>query len=366
MSNFSDQLSEPFDSLIQLEHDYLVNQNIEIFDELQSKRSEFMELLRTVWSDEIEKLAPPEVYKTWFQELFDRLVRGLENLPCLEAEASSLRSKGIGFIDVANEAVADAFETNWSFAVDAFSKLSSQLGYKIRPDRKTLRSNFTTGREFPASEFLPELLRAFGPTDQNLKATTNRLLPYYPMTQDVPEAMRENASKEPPTERDWSILLFALAEQAVMSWEMRPIWFDIRRDRRRDFRSRLFFDKFSDAIYSVSVVTPGFTVPSLPDSHEKLDKPVLLEIRASTAKQILMSQSDSQVSKIEEKLTINKRMLRLLEENPESRGWTVSQFTQELKCSRGGVHKTHTWQALISARKLGRVEKTKDRHHNGR
>ena len=62
-----------------------------------------------------------------------------------------------------------------------------------------------------------------------------------------------------------------------------------------------------------------------------------------------------------EKFTIEQRMKLVLFDKPESAGWTISEFQTELECSRGGVHKTATWQALEAARKLGKTERRKDR-----
>jgi hypothetical protein len=61
------------------------------------------------------------------------------------------------------------------------------------------------------------------------------------------------------------------------------------------------------------------------------------------------------------RLTIDQRMKLVLFEKPESAGWTVTEFQAELKCSRGGVHKTASWQALVAARKLGKSEPRTDR-----
>lgn len=61
------------------------------------------------------------------------------------------------------------------------------------------------------------------------------------------------------------------------------------------------------------------------------------------------------------RLTIEQRMRLVLFEKPESSGWTITEFQTELQCSRGGIHKTASWQALEAARKLGKAERRKDR-----
>jgi hypothetical protein len=61
------------------------------------------------------------------------------------------------------------------------------------------------------------------------------------------------------------------------------------------------------------------------------------------------------------RLTIEQRMKLVLFEKPESSGWTITEFQAELQCSRGGIHKTASWQALEAARKLGKAERRNDR-----
>jgi len=56
------------------------------------------------------------------------------------------------------------------------------------------------------------------------------------------------------------------------------------------------------------------------------------------------------------KTTINARMLDILARHPDCRGWTITQWQQELKCSRGGIHKTDTWRQLEASRKLGKYD----------
>jgi len=156
-------------------------------------------------------------------------------------------------------------------------------------------------------------LRAFGPIDQDLNATANRLLPYYPMPRDVPKAMQQNASREPPAEHDWSILFFALADHAAMAFRVKPT---IEPDFTFKFDSKPFFDGFIDAVYSASVVTPAFTGPSLPDKHEKLDnRQVILEIRSWAARQI--AKSGDSLSNVAEKDVIPRAdMIQTTGENP--------------------------------------------------
>ena len=60
-------------------------------------------------------------------------------------------------------------------------------------------------------------------------------------------------------------------------------------------------------------------------------------------------------------MTIDQRMRLLMDQKPESLGWTVTEFQNELKCSRGGIAKTPCWNMLESARKLGKIERRKDR-----
>ena len=50
--------------------------------------------------------------------------------------------------------------------------------------------------------------------------------------------------------------------------------------------------------------------------------------------------------------SLDARMLETLLKDPESRGWSVTRWTEYLKCSRGGVHGTDTWTQLEAARKL--------------
>lgn len=61
------------------------------------------------------------------------------------------------------------------------------------------------------------------------------------------------------------------------------------------------------------------------------------------------------------RMTIDQRMKLVLFEKPESSGWSITEFETELKCSRGGIHKTASWKALEAARKLGKAERRNDR-----
>jgi hypothetical protein len=63
------------------------------------------------------------------------------------------------------------------------------------------------------------------------------------------------------------------------------------------------------------------------------------------------------------KLTINDRMRLTLLNKPESKGWSVTEWMAELKCSRGGIGNSDVWQELEAARKLGKSERRKDRRH---
>jgi hypothetical protein len=63
------------------------------------------------------------------------------------------------------------------------------------------------------------------------------------------------------------------------------------------------------------------------------------------------------------KVTINDRLRLTLLSKPESKGWTVTEWQAELKCSRGAIGKSDVWQELESARKLGKSERRKDRRH---
>lgn len=67
-----------------------------------------------------------------------------------------------------------------------------------------------------------------------------------------------------------------------------------------------------------------------------------------------------------ERITIDQRMRRVLDDQPEAEGWSITQWQETLKRSRGGIHKTKTWTGLEAARKLGKVEKRTDRHRNRR
>lgn len=337
--------------LIALEEDYLINGNAEVLAELESERLEFRRLSRCAVDQAISEKSPPEVYKTWFHKLCDELCDTAEQLSC-PLFLGLLPGKW------ATEGRKQAFTLNRGPFVQAMGYFSEQLNYEVHPCRNDLRLDIVLGRKFPPMAFLRELLRGFGPLDEDVGATADRLLPYYPSPNDISEAIQHNCNEEKPTKRDWFILLFALADRGEMEFHVRP--------RGQHFDSKAFYDRCVTAIGVASRVTPGFTGPSLPDKHEKLDEQVILGIRAWAAKQISMSQSEGKVLKTEKEFTIDQRMKLLLLEQPGSDGWTVQQFASELKCSKGGVHKTDTWQMLNSARKLGKIEKTKDRRRNGK
>ena len=56
------------------------------------------------------------------------------------------------------------------------------------------------------------------------------------------------------------------------------------------------------------------------------------------------------------KATVNALMLDALTTNPESRGWTVTQWQKQIHRSRGAIVKTETWTQLHAARKLIQAE----------
>jgi hypothetical protein len=57
-------------------------------------------------------------------------------------------------------------------------------------------------------------------------------------------------------------------------------------------------------------------------------------------------------SKTQRRATTNARMFDVLTRTPDCRGWTVSRWSAELKCSRGAIHATPIWKELKAARDL--------------
>jgi hypothetical protein len=73
-------------------------------------------------------------------------------------------------------------------------------------------------------------------------------------------------------------------------------------------------------------------------------------------------------SKTQRRASTNARMLDVLTRTPDCRGWTVSRWSAELKCSRGAIHAAPTWKELKAARDLIAAEHatTKRRRSAGR
>jgi hypothetical protein len=282
MATPHEQLHEQADKLIKLEKDFLINENVAVLDELESVRSQFKESSRLAVDEAIREKSPPDVYKVWFEKLHDDLCRAAGDLSCPFLAHMPA--------DLPTEFRDSEFTSNNSRFWNALTFLTTQLEYDLHSDRKQLRVDITFGREFPQTEFLRELLRAFGPLDRDLDTTANRLLPYYPMPKDVSAVILANASEEKPTAEDWFILLFALADHAAMAFRIKPT---LVGNFEETFDSEQFFSRFVDAISSASVVTPGFTGPSLPDKHEKLDEQVILGIRAWAADRLALSVGQS-------------------------------------------------------------------------
>lgn len=63
------------------------------------------------------------------------------------------------------------------------------------------------------------------------------------------------------------------------------------------------------------------------------------------------------------KATVNARMLEIMSDDPEVRGWTAQQWAKKLKCGRSTVVETKTWQDLELVREKQKAERAKDRRH---
>jgi hypothetical protein len=250
MAILHEWLWKPAKKLISLEEDYLVNGNTEVSDGLKSTRSEFQTLMSEIRDDVVKDAALSQPYKLWFQERFDALLQKAEELH--EAIVKGLPPE-------------KWFKNRCNWFWTAFDALDHELSFNLCPDREELRRQFVCGRGFPQSEFVRELLRAFGPLDRDeeFDAAADRLHPYYPMPTDVSEAIRSHGNKERPTQHDWCLLLFALAEQFALP---------LRKETRLSpaFDSGPYFNWFVTAIASAGTVTPGFTGPSLRDKLDGL------------------------------------------------------------------------------------------------
>jgi hypothetical protein len=55
---------------------------------------------------------------------------------------------------------------------------------------------------------------------------------------------------------------------------------------------------------------------------------------------------------IRPRLNVNARMLDKIQRDPESRGWTVTQWQTHLQCARDSIHRTPTWKELSAGRKV--------------
>jgi hypothetical protein len=61
------------------------------------------------------------------------------------------------------------------------------------------------------------------------------------------------------------------------------------------------------------------------------------------------------------KATVNDRMLRTIQKNPDSMGWKCTQWAKYLQCRRSSVVEAETWTALESARLKSKAECMSDR-----
>jgi hypothetical protein len=96
-------------------------------------------------------------------------------------------------------------------------------------------------------------------------------------------------------------------------------------------------------------------------NHEGIDAAIVAEwAKAERALQSAFPDSDAPreqtVRNGKTAAPTNARMLDVLTRKPECRGWTITQWTRELKCARATIQKTETWKELNAARKLIRAE----------
>ncbi len=62
------------------------------------------------------------------------------------------------------------------------------------------------------------------------------------------------------------------------------------------------------------------------------------------------------------KATINIRMLEIIQKDPaESLGWTITEWSERLKCSRSSVHGTEAWKNLREMHMDGKQQRARDR-----
>jgi hypothetical protein len=66
------------------------------------------------------------------------------------------------------------------------------------------------------------------------------------------------------------------------------------------------------------------------------------------------------------KATINARMIEVLQKRPEAAGWTISQWTIHLDCSRAGVADTPTWEGLTAAAKVQKADRSLSKRHRSK
>lgn len=64
--------------------------------------------------------------------------------------------------------------------------------------------------------------------------------------------------------------------------------------------------------------------------------------------------------------TVNARMLDMIQNNPDCRGWTARNWARCLKCSPSSVAGTPTWGALKMIREQLKAERAKDRRRRPR
>ena len=98
-----------------------------------------------------------------------------------------------------------------------------------------------------------------------------------------------------------------------------------------------------------------------PSEWDRLPETERLPFMKAAIEQRQLTKAATSCEQRGKRMTIDQRMKLLLFENPDSSGWSITKFQTELKCSRGGIHKTASWKALEAARKLGKTDRRTDR-----
>lgn len=110
----------------------------------------------------------------------------------------------------------------------------------------------------------------------------------------------------------------------------------------------------------------GDGVAVFPDVEVGVPKKVWAAIKALAAANVC--DLDGEVPKaVGVKISVNARMLDTMSKNPESRGWSIRQWAEHLRCVISTVQKTPAWkslQVMNAGDRLGKG-KPKDRSRHG-